>query len=124
MLGKKRQLSAIVGMVAVVSASVTFTNAFVTPLPTTTKLFTSSGSLASKKTRSYEPRVAFDMRTQEEEPTAFDPLELAAQEQAGTNLPAQGSDDEPAISLWAARALLLLVAAIWGTNFAVCAAVM
>ena len=28
-------------------------------------------------------------------------------------------EDDTGLSLWAARALLLLVAAIWGTNFAV-----
>jgi hypothetical protein len=53
-----------------------------------------------------------------QEPTAFHPFLV---ENTNDSYETQTNNDPetPELSLWAARALLLLVAAIWATNFAV-----
>lgn len=61
-------------------------------------------------------------------PESFDPLQLAnSTNKNGLEIPlklqaveqAANQEKNEQIGLWAARAILLLVAAIWGTNFAV-----
>ena len=56
--------------------------------------------------------------------TSFDPLQLAHSSSSGDSmaqpeLSLPPEEDEQKLSLWAARGILLLVAAVWGTNFAV-----
>jgi len=70
----------------------------------------------STPTRLFEsPQQRQPLLTQEGDnptTTTFDPLNLSNQE-------TMGDSNHEELGLWAARGILLLVAAIWGTNFAV-----
>jgi hypothetical protein len=63
-----------------------------------------------------EERVWFDPFNL---PRSTDQLDLAAQITDTAKTASSAAADQQELGIWAARGLLLLVAAIWGTNFAV-----
>jgi hypothetical protein len=72
-----------------------------------------------------QPKANVESKAAAESTTAFDPFQVSSDgnqlEQVNLNGVAElkQEQDKQEIGIWAARGILLLVAAIWGTNFAV-----
>jgi hypothetical protein len=107
MIRKKRQLCA-VAILVLATASLQSTSAFVAPhrRPTVNRVSLRMGSLLD------------EVKTK----TRFDPLELSEktddhQLELSNNDNNNNEEDPNQSEIWVARGILLLVAAIWGTNF-------
>ena len=86
-------------------------------------------SFRRKPTCVYKSQVNLEEPKQEEQTEeTFDPFKLSSDNgeslTVAESTELQKQEDQKQLSIWAARGVLLLVAAIWGTNFAVSAIIL
>jgi drug/metabolite transporter (DMT)-like permease len=116
---RSRWITKLIVRVAIVLFTSPTFHALVTPGLTTTRTLVSI-----QKARPTFYLSGSDLKTELEPLESFDPFQLSDDELRPTDVTdqldlQQSKEKKEEIGIWAARGILLLVAAIWGTNFAV-----